>query len=228
MFLSTYQDHDSRRHRGGRNYMLELYAAVQLLSQAGLEWQVDQKVQFRGAHRIFYDCLKLCVNVGTTRQLWRKESRCLRLFLHMEERGNISDTCTCDDARAHTHREPKHTDTLTGTHMEISVQDSVENALPAHILRTQKCALHTHARAHARKHAPLVLHATPAVLPPHLPQVQDVKHGLKDPHTDGAAPPGGPDSPRRRWRGRGRVHRCNIRGVHRHRAPAALVAVLGA
>lgn len=151
-----------------------------------------------------------------------------RLFLHMEERGNISDTCTCDDARAHTHREPKHTDTLSGTHMEISVQDSVENALPAHILRTQKCALHTHARAHARKHAPLVLHATPAVLPPHLPQVQDVKHGLKDPHTDGAAPPGGPDSPRRRWRGRGRVHRCNIRGVHRHRAPAALVAVLGA
>lgn len=126
--------------------MLELYAAVQLLSQAGLEWQVDQKVQFRGAHRIFYDCLKLCVNVGTTRQLWRKESRCLRLFLHMEERGNISDTCTCDDARAHTHREPKHTDTLSGTHMEISVQDSVENALPAHILRTQKCALHTHTR----------------------------------------------------------------------------------
>lgn len=94
----------------------------------------------------FYDCLKLCVNVGTTRQLWRKESRCLRLFLHMEERGNISDTCTCDDARAHTHREPKHTDTLSGTHMEISVQDSVENALPAHILRTQKCALHTRAR----------------------------------------------------------------------------------
>lgn len=131
-------------------------------------------------------------------------------------------------ARTHTHREPKHTDTLSGTHMEISVQDSVENALPAHILRTQKCALHTHTRAHARKHAPLALHATPAVLPPHLPQVQDVKHGLKDPHTDGAAPPGGPDSPRRRWRGRGCVHRCNIRGVHRHRAPAALVAVLGA
>lgn len=39
--------------------MLELYAAVQLLSQAGLEWQVDQKVQFRGAHRIFLRLFKV-------------------------------------------------------------------------------------------------------------------------------------------------------------------------
>lgn len=228
MFLSTYQDHDSRRHRGAETTCWSCMQPCSCCHRR--DWSGRWTKRFSSGELIafFYDCLKLCVNVGTTRQLWRKESRCLRLFLHMEERGNISDTCTCDDARAHTHREPKHTDTLFGTHMEISVQDSVENALPAHILRTQKCALHTHARAHARKHAPLVLHATPAVLPPHLPQVQDVKHGLKDPHTDGAAPPGGPDSPRRRWRGRGRVHRCNIRGVHRHRAPAALVAVLGA
>ena len=88
---------------------------------------------------------------------------------------------------------------------------------------------HTGARAHARTHTPLVLHR-PAQrsLPPDLPQLQDVEDGLKDPHADGAAPPGGPDSLCRRRRGRGRVNRGGIRGVPRRRAAAALVAVLGA
>lgn len=93
----------------------------------------------------FYDCLKLCVNVGTTRSFG---GRSLRLFLHMEERGNISDTCTCDDARARTHIESLNTQTHFLAHTwrspcRIALRTHCQRTYYAH--RSALCT-HTHAR----------------------------------------------------------------------------------
>lgn len=115
------------------------------------------KGSVQGSSSHFYDCLKLCVNVGTTRQLWRKESRCLRLFLHMEERGNISDTCTCDGARAHTHIESLNTQTHFLAH---TWRSPCRIALRTHCQRTyyaHRSALCTHTRAHMHASTPLSL-----------------------------------------------------------------------
>lgn len=86
----------------------------------------------------------------------------------------------------------------------------------AHILNTYA---RTHAHAHTEKH----VHPKAALLPPDLSQLEDVQHGLKDPHADGAAPPRLADPPCRVSRDSGRVNRRNVAVVL-----AALVAVLGA
>lgn len=115
---------------------------------------------------------------------------------------------------------------VASTYTHAHTQDKVGNAM----LTCAPCT-HEHVCTHALTHAstpPSCSPHHPAVLPPDLPQLQDVKHGLKDPHAHCAAPPGGPESPcRRRWGG-GCVNRGSIRGVLRRRIPAALVAVLGA
>lgn len=158
-------------------------------------------------------------------------------FCHqwMRGKGDVSG-----DQRAHmqmnghgrTRTQMHVKSTYTHAHTHISRADSVGNAMLTCVPRTvpiKHTPAHMHACMHARSCTPLLFpHSTPAVLPPDLPQLQDVKHGLKDPHADGAAPLGGPDSPRCRRRGRGRVNRGSIRSVPRHRGPTALVAVLGA
>lgn len=79
--------------------------------------------------------------------------------------------------------------------------------------------IRTHAHAHTEKH----VHPKAALLPPDLSQLEDVQHGLKDPHADGTAPPRLADPPCRVSRDSGRVNRRNVAVVL-----AALVAVLGA
>lgn len=121
---------------------------------------------------------------------------------HARERG-----CTCK----HTHTRARARKLQAHTHISVEEYN-------AHICTAHK--LNTTART------PLLFHApAPAVLPPDLPQLQDVKHGLKDPHADGAAAPWGSFCPCRRRRGRGRANRGGIRGVTHRRAPTA---VLGA
>lgn len=129
---------------------------------------------------------------------------------------------------AGTHTNPAHTCSHRLHNEQKAVQEndagivySIERDTYAHTctrkIRVDQMQAHPSCSAHLR-----------SVLPPDLPQLQHVKHGLKDPHTDGAASPGGADSPRRGRRARGRIHRGNIRSIHRWRVPTVLVAVLGA
>lgn len=153
----------------------------------------------------------------------------------MPGRGRAhADERTEKHALVDQHGEPAHARVSRLLNEQKAVRDAMLVSASRTFIQHKATRMHTRARVEyawtqMRAHPSCSAHLrSGAVLPPDLPQLQHVKHGLKDPHADGAASPGRADSHRRSRRARGRIHRGNIRGVHRWRVPTVLVAVLGA